>query len=286
MEISNPIAIDENLDLWVFIYDPEAKDYPFAIGAYEGDDNYGNYISYDPYNPTTAIGTQSGYVMLIRTYVTDGSYTYNLYRNDEVLASPIANTQYTDSDLPDGTYTYYVTTNYYGGETEASNAVSVTVPGLVAGSNWWTPTVNLTLDQLEATLGTNGILINSQDGGFAERNGDTWSGTLTSIQTGQMYKIQSDAAIPLVVSGTRISGTEVTIAPGHNWIGYAGTTAMTIGEAFSDFGPTEGDTITDASGITATYQNGAWTGTLTTLQPGQGYVYVSNATSNKTLVLP
>ena len=72
---------------------------------------------------------------LIRTYVTDGTYTYNLYRNDELIASNQSNTTYsTQLNNNDANY-FSVKTNYYGGETEASNKVgfakgNVTVPNL------------------------------------------------------------------------------------------------------------------------------------------------------------
>ena len=45
----------------------------------------------------------------------------------------------------------------------------------------------------------------------------------------------------------------------------------------------DGDLIISFDQGFARYENGAWTGTLTTLQPGQGYEYLSNANGSKTV---
>ena len=155
-------------------------------------------------------------------------------------------------------------------------------PMLSAGSNWWTPTTTMTLEQLEEALGSNAVLINSQDGGFARYENNAWSGTLTEIVPGQMYKIETTAPVSLIMSGAPATGVSLTIMPGHNWFGYTGSQSKTIAAAFSGFAPTNGDTITDKAGNTTTYNNG-WSGTLTTLEPGHGYVYHSKATQGRTL---
>ncbi|MBR5378106.1 MAG: choice-of-anchor J domain-containing protein [Bacteroidales bacterium] len=159
--------------------------------------------------------------------------------------------------------------------------VAIQTVSLTKGSNWWTPTVNVTLAQLEAALGTSGLLINSQDGGFAEYANGSWSGTLTSIEPGKMYKIETNDAVSLTVSGTPTTSVSLTIMPGYNWFGYTGTQAKTIAAALGDFSPSNGDTITAQDGTTATYNNGSWNGTLNTLQPGLGYIYNSTAFNSK-----
>ena len=142
------------------------------------------------------------------------------------------------------------------------------------GWNWWTPTVEMGLADLEGALGTVGILINSQNDGFARNENGNWSGTLTSIESGQMYKIETSKAVSLTLTGTPVATVEIDIEPSYNWFGYTGTTAKAIADAIAELGisPTNGDIITDKDGHTATYNNG-WSGELTTLQPGHGYVY-------------
>ena len=149
-------------------------------------------------------------------------------------------------------------------------------PTLAAGCNWWTPTKAMTLEQLEEALGGNAVLINSQDAGFARYEGGQWSGTLTEINPGQMYKIEATTPVSLTLSGTPATGVSMTIMPGYNWFGYTGAQATDIATALGSLGitPANGDTITDKNGNTATYNGSGWSGSLTTLQPGHGYVYL------------
>lgn len=153
--------------------------------------------------------------------------------------------------------------------------VATQTVSLIKGINWWTPTVDVTLEQLEAALGTSGLLINSQDGGFAEYANGSWSGTLTSIEPGKMYKIETSAACSLTLTGTPVGNVSPTILPGHNWIGYTGTQAADIAAALGSLGimPASGDTITDKDGNVSTYDGTTWTDGVVTLQPGHGYVY-------------
>ncbi len=146
---------------------------------------------------------------------------------------------------------------------------------LTQGSNWWTPTKAMTLEQLEAALGGNAVLINSQNAGFARYENNAWDGTLTAIVPGQMYKIEAMASVSLTLSGAPATGVSVTLMPGHNWFGYTGPQAADIATALGCLGitPTNGDTITDQNGNVSTYNGTTWTGGVVTLQPGHGYVY-------------
>ena len=122
VDLSNPIQIDASKDLWVFIYDPEYRNHPAVYCDYSGSD--GNYYST---NPTSSVNTWSNVAFLIRTFVTDGTYTYNVYRNGSPVANNVSSTNYSDNNLAAGVYNYYVKTNYYAGETAASNEVSVQI---------------------------------------------------------------------------------------------------------------------------------------------------------------
>ena len=148
-------------------------------------------------------------------------------------------------------------------------------PTLAAGWNWWTPTKAMTLGQLEEALGGNAVLINTQGDGFARYENGQWSGTLTEIAAGQMYKIEATSSVSLTMSGTPATGASLTILPGYNWFGYTGAQATDIVTALGSLGitPASGDTITDKNGNTSTYNGSSWSGNLTTLLPGHGYVY-------------
>jgi len=150
--------------------------------------------------------------------------------------------------------------------------------------NWWTPTLEMSLEDLEAALGGNAILINSQEEGFARYDGESWSGTLMDVVPGKMYKILTNDATEFTLSGEVVTST-ITILPGYNWFGYTGSRPTAIAQALgSDFTPTEGDQIMAQNNTSAIYENGTWTGSLTVLVPGKGYVYVSNASEAKTIV--
>lgn len=99
---------------------------------------------------------------------------------------------------------------------------------------------------------------------------------------GDMYRIQTNAACTLSLSGMPMGTATVALQAGSNWFGYTGDEEKAIAEAVSVEAAT-GDKIVSQNGGFAIYNGTAWQGTLTTLQPGFGYVYV--ATENKTLTI-
>ena len=158
---------------------------------------------------------------------------------------------------------------------------------LSQGWSWWSTNLDITLDQLKdviaAAVGTNGTAtITSQNGSITYRNGQ-WRGSgITSLDIRKMYEIQTSVPCEIALTGAPVNPTdyELTIVPGNNWIGYLSGTNRTLGDAFGTF-PVEGDVI-KSKGCSAAYHNGQWRGQLTGLQPGQGYIYVSNAIDNRT----
>ena len=122
--ISDPIQLDADKDLWVFIYDPVGRDYPMGAGSFEGSNTDGNYLSS---NPISSVWSQS-VVMLINTYITDGNYTYNLYDGMTSVASNLSSTTYTVNNITNNTaHRYTLKTNYYGSETGPSNMAGITL---------------------------------------------------------------------------------------------------------------------------------------------------------------
>lgn len=156
-----------------------------------------------------------------------------------------------------------------------------TTVALNAEWNWWTPTVAMTLGELETLLGDNAILINSQDDGFVRYDGESWSGTLDTIVAGHMYRILTTIATEFTLSGDAVVST-ITFLPGYNWFGYTGSQSKNVAMALGDFTPTEGDTITAENGTTATFTNGSWNDNFI-LVPGHGYVYHSNAQESRNI---
>ncbi len=218
-------------------------------------------------------------VTIVEGEVETGTVTATFYEGETCTVTATPNEGYgfvnwTENDAAASTDASYSFTVASDRNLVANFAEAMTVE-LSQGCNWWTPTKAMTLEQLEEALGTSGLLINSQDDGFARYDNGQWSGTLTEIAAGQMYKIEATSSVRLTMSGTPATGVSLTILPGYNWIGYTGTQAADIATALGSLGitPVSGDTITDKDGNTATYNNG-WSGTLTTLQPGHGYVYL------------
>lgn len=147
------------------------------------------------------------------------------------------------------------------------------VTALNAGWNWWTPTVWTDISTLQSTLSDYLIQIQVQD--------EMPTG---NINPGKMLKIQTSAACALSLRGMPITAASITVNPGATWFGYIGEEAP-ITQALNGFPPSVDDKIISQDGGFAIFNGDAWEGTLQTLVPGHGYVYVSNSATSKTLVI-
>ena len=144
---------------------------------------------------------------------------------------------------------------------------------LVAGWNWWVPTSQVTVADLEEVLGDNLVKIMAQDG-------EVTSGDLIP---GEMYRLQVNENCLFTLYGTPAVSADVVIAEGSNWFGFIGAPAD-IDDVFdATFGPAIGDKIISQEEGFAIFNGTTWEGTLTQLVPGQGYVYVSNSSESKTI---
>ena len=123
IDLAEKVSIDASSDYWVFLCDVEGITSP-AVFCMFSENNNGNYMTTDP---TSWVMNNQGIAFLIRTHLTDGVYTYNLYRDGSNIANNLSEPTYSDNNLTDGVYSYYVKTNYYGGETEASNQVTIQI---------------------------------------------------------------------------------------------------------------------------------------------------------------
>ena len=168
--------------------------------------------------------------------------------------------------------------------TEINDYPAEQIADLAQGWNWWAPTIDMTVDEFMSSIGTNGILINSQSSGYLRYENGGWNGTLYAIVLGEMYKIQTSVPCSLVLNGNYVSSVTVTIKSGYNWFGYTGQQTLTIENLMIT--PAEGDKIISQYEGYAIYENGTWSNTLTELRPGHGYVYKSNASENKILSFP
>ena len=161
----------------------------------------------------------------------------------------------------------------------------VTLP---QGASWWSTYLDITLDDLKAAiadaLGSTGTAtIKSQTGYITYSNGQWSPSTGMTLDLRQMYMIQVSATCTFTLTGVPVnpSGYEITIHRGATWIGFPSGESMTVTAAFAGLNPENGDVVKGKMG-NATFNGTSWIGGLTTLEPGQGYIYMSQATSDKT----
>ena len=142
IEIESPTVFDYTKELWVILYFPgtdnNSGNSPAPCGLYD-DIPFEDETNPERFNPRL-IGESltkwnyigGNYSWLIRTYITDGTYTYNIYDGETKLNSEaVSGSSYTHENPTNNTIHHYtVKTNYYGGESEASNTAS-----LALGSN-------------------------------------------------------------------------------------------------------------------------------------------------------
>lgn len=181
---------------------------------------------------------------------------------------------------------------------EEMPGVSTQHNALPSGWSWWSTYIEQDdmegLTMLEGSLGGAGLRIQSKGSGYVdyfEYNGTGyWYGTLNAVSNEQMYMIHTSAACSATMTGgvSTFAGHPITITPGWNWIGFPSTSSIGLGDALGGFTPEANDQVKSKSGGYSTYvvygNSALWYGTLNTLEPGQGYMYKSNATGNKTLV--
>ena len=177
----------------------------------------------------------------------------------------------------------------------ASTQIMTQTTALAAGWNWWSTPIEMNgvdgLTMLEEALGNEGIRIQSQSNfiDFYDIEGYTfWDGQLNDITNEQMYKIRmsADNTISLTGIAANPSNHPIAITSGWNWIGYPCGSSASLEDAFSGFTPENNDVIKGANSFAQFYNIEGftfWDGALTTLTPGQGYMYKSNSSSNKTL---
>jgi hypothetical protein len=233
----------------------------------------------------------------------DGGGAFNY--GDMVTMTAVPNTGYVFENWTENGIVVSTSTTYSFIVTESHDiVVNFTLTGLTqstslgAGWNWYSTFIEQSgidgLSQLETSLGNHGLMIKSRDEGYVEYyniNGMSgWYGALESLNNEQMYKVRTNAACNAVITGyvTNPSDHPITINSGWNWMGYPYAQALNVEDALEGFTPAADDIIKGRDGYTTYYSDGEdsmWFGTLSSFQPGQGYMYQSNSTEPKTLTI-
>lgn len=161
---------------------------------------------------------------------------------------------------------------------EAANATTTQAMQLNQGWNWWSSYIDLSnngLEKLENALGSHGLYIKSQHNGFATYDEDGWYGNLHAINNKSKYRIQTDAATSISMTGTRVNASQVemTLTSGWNWIGYPLTSTQTVASALSTLDADDGDQLKSQTNFSIYDGEDGWFGGLRNMMPGQGYMY-------------
>ena len=257
LDFSSPIIIDGEQDLWVFVHNTEIIEGLKSVFC-TADGEEGCYYSPNLSNYTLNSFTNKAF--LIKTYVTDGTYTYNLYDGTRQVASNINTTSYTVSDVANNAaHRYTVKTNYYDGETDASNMV-----GFALG--------NASLASL--TLGANDMMT------VTEGSKLTVSGTISNSDPAHLVLEEGAQLESSAVAGTMYKDIDGYSTVHNDHEGY-----YLIASPVAGIQPTQVTNMTNG-----TYDLYAWDpneqlewrnyevqGNFTTLDAGVGYLYANNA---------
>lgn len=160
---------------------------------------------------------------------------------------------------------------------------------LTKGWNWMALYVqpdDMSMQTVLAPINAEVTMAKSQTG-FMESTGSEWYGNEIMMNNSEMYKINLSAPATLKVLGRVAdpSSRLITVKQGWNWIAYNATSAMSLDEAFAGMHPEDGDVV-KAQSCFAVYDGYEWAGTLSLLEPGQGYMLYSVATADRTFAYP
>ena len=165
---------------------------------------------------------------------------------------------------------------------------------LDAGWNWFSAYIEKDpvelLEAIEIGLRKNGIQIKSKTMVTAwDEDEEEWGGPLQSVgMTNTLtYMIETAAACTVTIEGSPCIPEDYTITlnQGWNWIGFPSAVALSVEDALSGFEAMEGDQLKSKTQVTAWDDDEEeWSGSLTTLTPGQGYMFYSNSATPRTLV--
>jgi hypothetical protein len=215
------------------------------------------------------------------------------YCNDGVLAG----TGESIIVSPTTTTTYYVS---YDGMCGTSYCESVTV-NVIAGSvlnivfpagyTWFSVNMdcgNWNLNTLFGPLSmggglkhppsTNDMIIGQSS--FATYYASSWIGSLSTIDPKKMYLGKFASQDTLVVVGSPVAISPISLPSGYTWLGYLPQCIQSPGNALYQVipGPTQNDRLIAQSSF-AVYYGTSWLGSLTSMMPGKGYKISMNTPS-------
>lgn len=116
-----------------------------------------------------------------------------------------------------------------------------------------------------------------QQASYWRNEAGDWAGELEFLASATGYKVHAthDAEVTLRGRLFETSVKAVTVNEGWNWLGFPLYNATTLDVALAHFRPSEGDVLVGQDAF-ATYEDGEWEGSLSTLRPGQAYLLLAH----------
>lgn len=141
---------------------------------------------------------------------------------------------------------------------------------LAQGWNWFSHNMALgvPVDQMKDRT----VALRSADAELSQDEEGKWQGALSTLRPTLGYKVQTTEAHTVELTDRPYdTSLPARVQKGWNWIGSPLANATTIEAALGNYQATDGDVIVGQDAI-AFYADGQWTGTLTSLVPGQAYM--------------
>jgi len=161
---------------------------------------------------------------------------------------------------------------------------------LAEGWTWWSTPVEQNgingLQILENSLGTNGVNIKGQNTSAVYVDFLGWLGDCPiTNEASYMINVLNNCDVSMTGVVANPENHPITIAPNWNWIGYPVNQSQTIATALgNDFQPSDGDVIKGQNSSSVYLDFIGWLPADFMFTPGSGYMYYSNADSNKSLI--
>ena len=163
-------------------------------------------------------------------------------------------------------------------EPHVFNFLNVQNTSLSQGWNWYSSYVELgagSLEMMTESMGTSGLLVKSQSGGFVSYDSGEWFGSLSSVNNENTYLINTSANCVMSVIGDFATPAQhpITMVNGWNWIGYPSTSTVDLNTALSRLTPHDGDMIKTQDNFSIYVEGMGWFGDFNTIYPGMGLMY-------------
>ena len=159
-----------------------------------------------------------------------------------------------------------ITFDYFESTTDSELTLS-----LAQNWNWMSHNLNVPLEV--TVLQPNAYRIVGQNGETIKDPIYGYTGTINELDPTKLYKVQMNNATSVPLSGKLYNAAfkSTDLVTGWNWLGYPLAVALAPDVALANLEAQDGDCIIGQDGM-AMYGDGHWSGTLTQLQPGKGYM--------------